>query len=326
MNKTITAFLIIIVVHCCLLFSSTVQAAACWVNGGSTISGKIQGPIKLDVKSHSAPGTVIKEVPISLSGNFQYKCNNGVQSKNMTEYTRSMYIQKDTGIYATEIPGIGVRVTWNNTIVPGSVSQSASCTSGCTVNAANGKIEFIQTGRVSDRSTTIPSGRLVEGEITNTTDSTRLVFLTIDIAEVSILLSSCTISHTPHTVELGEIALSTFKTSATGGPKVDYSIIVKCDQPSDIGITYTPVNSIFSGGTGLIGIDDFEGSAKNFAIKLWSKNGYIVSALALEKEVKNQGESDYEFKYQAQIVAHGSKDVLSAGKVTSGLMYTLTTY
>src|SRR5690606_6522635 len=119
------------------------------------------------------------------------------------------------------------RIKWGTIVVPGTISQQASCTPSCTINSASGTIEFIQTGRVSNSEMVIPAGVLVEGIISNNTDTTTVPFLKISLAaNVTIKLAACTISHTPNPVLLEELPTSTFKDEGAQGPKKEFKVEV----------------------------------------------------------------------------------------------------
>lgn len=328
MKKFNITLLMIIFIQGCLLFCTKAYAAAC-EKSSSELIVTINGPIELSVKSHSKPGTSLSTVKFN-TGTFQYSCDSGVVPKSKIQYTRTNYIAAGGDIYQTEIPGIGVRIKWGTTAVPGTISQQASCTSGCSINSASGTIEFIQTGRVSNREMVIPAGVLVEGIISNNTDTTTVPFLKISLAaDVTIKLSSCTIKHIPETVPLGDLTTADFSANAKI-PKAPFTVVVEClDNEESIGLIYTPVYTPGFGqtGAGLIGIENETGSAQNFAVKIFSKEGFTSSALKFNEEIVYPDKANtFLLHYEAQVVYFGDTKNITGGTIKAGLMYTLIIY
>jgi len=316
-----------------LFISTGARAAACKLNSAEAIVN-ITDNITLNPANKGSAGTVLWSKSYNVP-NIKYTCNEGVLSSWHSEYSRNYINSPLDNVYATEIPGIGIRIKWpsngSGVWVPGNSGSSITCTSECSVMNSTVLIEFVQTGGLNDGESYIPAGEIARSSVipsTNASDTLRIMTINFGTS-IKVVTRSCSIYPSTNNVDLGSYNLSYFENSSTAqGDKKEFTITMTCPSATDVTLTLNSFNSIpFGAGTGVIGVESGSDNASNFAIKLFEKTStYVSTAIKLGNAYSYTVSPTLTKTYQAQIYVAGSVDRkkdLSAGSIVGAVQYTM---
>lgn len=321
-------FTLIIVIFISLLSQSAI-AGLCKLESAKAVVN-INETISLRPARNGAPGTILfkKSYPVS---SIKYSCNSSTLVDWHTVYSRS-YASQSNNTFETEIPGIGVRITWPNaSYIPGNSGTPASCSQSCTISSSMVQIEFVQLGVIAGADQqTIPQGEIAKAYIEPIADASEK----IDIMRVSfnsaidVKINSCSIQASQTSIDLGEYPLARFQTAGTQGDKKDFYLSIICpDADSTITLKFNSLlNPRFGADLGEIGVDSGNGSAENFSIRLFEKSQFN-SPLDFKKDYSVSAKRGVETKkpLQAQIYIPNSveRKNLKAGRVSGAVQFTM---
>lgn len=333
MNGCFRGFLTIVLIALMSLISTGVNAAVCKLSTSEALVN-ITDDITLNPAEKGSAGTVLWSKSYNVP-NIKYSCNSGVQSTWHSEYSRSYISASLENVYATEIPGIGIRIKWpssgSGVWVPGSSGNPISCTTECSVTNSTILIEFVQTGSLSQGDSYIPAGEIAKASVIPTTDTGNpLRIMTVNFGTaIKVVTRSCSIVPSTTSLDLGSYNLSYFaNSSTTQGDKKEFMLTINCPVQERISLTLTSLASLpFGSGTGVIGVESGDGYAKNFAIKIYEKKStYVSTAVSIGKASEFNVLNTVAKTYQAQIYIPSGidrKTSLSAGSIVGAIQYTM---
>lgn len=316
-----------------LFISTGVRAAACKLSSSAAIVN-ITDDITLNPANKGTAGTVLWSKSYSVP-NIKYTCNSGVLSSWHSEYSRNYITSSLNNVYATEIPGIGIRVKWPSAgagiYVPGNSGSNITCTTECSILNSTVLIEFVQTGSLNDGESYIPAGEVVKSNVVPSTDaSDTLRIMTINFGTaIKVITRSCSIYPSTNNVDLGSYNLAYFtNSSTTQGDKKEFTITMTCPSSTKVTLTLNSFNTIpFGAGNGVIGVESGSDNASNFAIKIFEKTStYVSTAIKLGNAYSYTVSPTLTKTYQAQIYVAGSidrKTALGAGSIVGAVQYTM---
>lgn len=331
MKRFFTAFLMLISGIFFSFNSHQVQAALCELTSPMAML-HISDDITLNPAQQGVAGTVLwsKTYPVT---DISYKCESSTQSGWHSSYTRSYVKSQIDNVYATEIPGIGIRMKWPSVAsgawLPGNSGAAVTCSSGCSIQSSSVLIEFVQTGTLNAGESYIPVGSIAEASVIPTIDtSDKLPILSIILdSAIKIVPRSCSIYPSSNNIDLGTYSLADFiKDDSKQGDKKEFTITVGCPVTTSVTLQFSSViNPPFGASTGVLGVESGEGYAKNFLIRLYDKTSYS-SPLALGKEFSYTASPTLTKTYQAEIYIPSDVDrktQLTPGKVVGAVLYTM---
>lgn len=316
-----------------LFVSTNVRAAACRLNATEAILN-ITDDITLNPANNGTVGTVLWSKSYKVP-NIRYSCNSGVLSSWHSEYSRKYISSLLEHVYATEIPGIGIRIKWPSTgsgvWMPGNSGNNITCSTECSVVNSTVLIEFVQTGSLNSGESYIPAGEIAKASViptTNPGDALRIMTINFGTS-IKIITRSCSIYPSTNNVDLGSYNISYFQNSSTTqGEKKEFTITMTCPSSTAVTLTLNSFNTIpFGSGTGVIGVESGEGYARNFAIKIFDKTStYVSTAVKIDSAYSYTVSPALTKTYQAQIYVPASVDrqnALSAGSIVGAVQYTM---
>ncbi|TVM13081.1 type 1 fimbrial protein, partial [Oceanidesulfovibrio indonesiensis] len=167
MNKYITTPLYLLILSLLWIFSLEVKASACTIDGVEKVLN-ITDNITLNPADKGSAGTVLWSKTYTAP-NIKYSCDESTQTQWHTAYSRNYLSTSIDKVYATEIPGIGIRMKWpantGNTWVPGNSGSHVTCSPSCSIDNSTVLLEFIQTGTINQGEPEIPAGEMVNVKV-----------------------------------------------------------------------------------------------------------------------------------------------------------------
>lgn len=335
MKRIFTAALIVLSAAFFTLSGNNAYAALC-SRTTALASLNISDDITLNPAKKGVVGTVLwsKSYPVP---DVSYKCDGSTQSTWHSTFTRSYVVSQVQNIYATEIPGIGIRVRWpgqtSSSWIPGNSGSPTTCSTGCSVLNSTVLVEFVQIGNLSEGESYIPAGTVAQASVIPTADtSEKLPIMEVSFgAAIKVVPLSCSIYPTSNHIDLGTYSIADFQNNGTKqGDKKEFSITIGCPSTLEVGLTFNSVNNIpFGTLSGIIGVEKGEGYAGNFAIRLYEKaSAYNISPVKIGSVDKFTASPTITKKYQAQIYVEDGveRKNLTPGKVVGAVIYTMVTY
>lgn len=333
MNKYITTLLYLLILSLLWIFSLEVKASACRIDGVEKVLN-ITDNITLNPADKGSAGTVLWSKTYTAP-NIKYSCDESTQTQWHTAYSRNYLSSSIDKVYATEIPGIGIRMKWpantGNTWVPGNSGSPVTCSPSCSIDNSTVLLEFVQTGTINQGETEIPAGEMVNVKVKPLlTPEDELRILTINLSvPIKVNTRSCSIYPSSTNVNLGTYSIASFQNTPNyQGNKKDFSITITCPEAEQVGLTISSMlRTKFAESSGILGVETGEGYAQNFAIMVYEKSStYVSTPLILEKLIVFPVSSRVTKNYQAQIYVPtevNRANSLSAGRVVGAIQYTM---
>lgn len=333
MNKYITTLLYLLILSLLWIFSLEVKASACRIDGVEKVLN-ITDNITLNPADKGSAGTVLWSKTYTAP-NIKYSCDESTQTQWHTAYSRNYLSSSIDKVYATEIPGIGIRMKWpantGNAWVPGNSGSPVTCSPSCSIDNSTVLLEFVQTGTINQGETEIPAGEMVNVKVKPLlTPEDELRILTINLSvPIKVNTRSCSIYPSSTNVNLGTYSIASFQnTQNYQGDKKDFSITITCPKQEQVGLTISSmIGTKFAESSGILGVETGEGYAQNFAIMVYEKSStYVSTPLILEKLIVFPVSSRVTKNYQAQIYVPtevNRSNSLSAGRVVGAIQYTM---
>ena len=314
-----------------LLACSAVKAATCRLNSAESILN-IADDITLNPADKGAAGTVLWSKTFPMP-DVKYICDTDNATIWHSTYSRNYISTAQDDVYATEIPGIGVRIKWPangaGMWIPGN-STSLVCKTGCSITGNTVLIEFVQTGTLNQGESYIPAGEIAKANVSptaNTNDKLQIMAINFG-SSIKVVTRSCSIYPSSNSIDLGSYDLAYFSNSPSSqGEKKTFNITISCPTPADIALTFTSTANVpFGTGKGIIGVEEGDGYATNFAIRLYEKLSGYSTLLILDKDYEYTVSSSLTKTYGAQIYVPGGinrKTALGAGNIVGAIQYTM---
>lgn len=282
---------------------------------------------QLNPATDGAVGTSLGSQRISIP-TLNYGCGVNVQSTISATYTRPVASQTPiSGVYNTEIPGLGVKILWpikRNVLFP----TIYNCFSACAEAADELVVEFIQTGKIS--AGIIPSGKIADVVLKAVNEaSNSITLLTLSLAnDISIVSRACMIANPEINVDLGTYSLTDFTGTSKQGDKIPFTINISCPQSSSVKIAFQAADQQPVGSaSGVIAntIPVSSGGAKGIGTKMLASNGIIAQGVTggLSSAYSINAGATESLKYNAQLFVSDRANI-SAGSVSGRVYFNLT--
>lgn len=331
MRRIFTAALILLSTAFLSLTCTSAYAALC-TRTSPLATLNISDAITLNPAQQGVIGTVLWSKTYQVP-DVTYSCQGSTQSSWHSTYTRSYITSQLENVYATEIPGIGIRMRWPSQSasawLPGNSGSPTTCSNGCGVKNSTVLVEFIQTGALNQGESYIPAGSVAEASVIPTADSSeKLPIMAVNFGvAIKVITRSCSIYPSTVNVDLGTYSIADFQNNdSKQGDKKEFTLTIGCPSTTSIGLRFDPViNTQFATTQGVIGVETGEGYAGNFAIRLYEKTA-VSNPLKLSSEKLYTASPTLVKTYQAQIYVGGGVDrktALTPGRVIGAVLYTM---
>lgn len=315
-----------------LLASFAVNAATCKLNSAEAILN-ISDDITLHPAEKGAAGAVLWSKTFTMP-DVKYVCNTDSTTLWRSTYSRNYISTAQDNVYATEVAGVGIRIKWPasgaGVWVPGN-SSSLVCKTGCSMTGTTVLIEFVQTGTISQGDSSIPAGEIAKAAVSPTTDpNDKLQIMTINFgSSIKVVTFTCSVYPSNTNIDLGTYNLSYFQNSVSAqGEKKPYSLTFTCPQTTAITVMFTSLPSPpYGSATGVIGVEEGDGYANGFSVRLYEKaSTYVSNPVKIGTDYTFTVQSSLTKSYEAQIYIPTNIDrskKLGAGRIVGVVQYTI---
>ena len=317
-----------------LIFFSTLTHASCRVpHGYSTYYYELGRTIEVPADANLGPiGEVINipDGPLTEIG-----CDAGA-SYAYLQFATTQTSSNTKDVYATNVPGIGVKVwdnLYNSPVIVGNsgvkwyAGPNIQYSWGSAWNITQLKMQFYVIGPVEPGNVTL-SAPFVKALISTSPSSGGLIFNQLAISgSARINVPACDIDEalTPGTVELHAINMTALPHQGDVGNNVYFSIGLKCLTATSITMTLTDPN----GGdpaNGVVFNDAGSGMAKNVGVQVLSARdgGTTPQAVHLNESftVGQANEGQYTIPMAARYY-RTSDEAIVGGKISASVVYEL---
>lgn len=308
---------------CALSFLPNISFAAndCRITSGETIDAVINISTLKPSSKGAATGAVLGQAEIPTKS-INYTCGSGVSNTWRSEFTRPESAGRTAidHVYATNLPGIGIRITW-----PASRSSyfpdAYVCNGSCMENSDKIRVEFVQTGNVS--AGTIPAGMLGQVVVrANSNPGNSVNLLNVRLANpIDVKPVTCAVLTPSQEVDLGSWSLADFIAEGGRTDKVKFPITIDCPQSSQVAIGFDG-NSDTNVGKGYIKNCSAPTCAQNIGVRLSEYGGSSVDVTGKvpSDTQKKTVSGRYTFEYEARIYS-GSPSKATPGSINTFVVF-----
>lgn len=276
--KTIRIAMALVAVGCLWLMQVPLARAAC--TGYASTNSRLTLPASLTAKRNTPVGTVIYNSGWISDGTRADVTCTGSYSWTMGFVSAMTAVAGMTEVYESGVPGLGIRITYDNTSPPGSGIPMRWPRWSQTLNSPTPskflpwglfRVEYLVTGAMSSGTMSTPSPTatvLYGGVLANQ--------VTFNKTLVNIVSTGCRLLNDDIAVALPDIAASAFTSVGTTPASRDFSIDLSCD--ADVAVSYridaTPPSGI-PASTGVIAGASGAGQATGVGVQIRSGTSIV---------------------------------------------------
>ena len=291
-----------------IFFSNNVYAAGCPVR--STAVGTVSFG-SLTVSSSIPVGGLIDTRTVYAGSKPNILGINGEFSHNLTKFTTLSSLGE--GIYDTNVPGIGIKVSTGGAVFPYSITYTGQ---GLT-QPADYKVDLYKTA------SNIQSGTITSGQIATVACNSTNIYNSIVLNAINVVNTACTVNTSSLTVPLGTVYASEFNTGTVGSTSQETAFKIPLNCPSaGVSVKMQLDGDTVSGFSTALALSDngTDGVADGYGVQVLTGSSPIIIGTPTQVATTTSGQVDVQLK--ARYIK--TQTISNSGRADSTATFTLT--